>query len=286
MVKESKKIVVIGIVVVIAYNVPWLILGILHWIVVGLDFGEIKNIQYMSSLSVNILALITSFHLWSRSPSLDGQIKKLFLTSGITFVVITGIFSYTMLNIILEWMGLLSISDALNNAIPSVQFYIFNVEAFKISMPADSFVTFTLLILAISFYLLGMEKYIKQKLPWHTISMLICTALIPVLLLIRNLPNSVWVLSIGTIVVVIWVLYNFLFLFYLYFSTGLKSPKGTPMRKASFMIGFGILFIFITWVIGFAVKTGTPIIDFAALMVSGGLGIYLFNYGFILLRRN
>ena len=280
---NSKKFIIIGSVVIIGYSLPFLLIGIMRWLSIGFDLNEIKNIQYVVSVFVCILALGTSFHLWSRVSSLEGKIKKLFLLSGFTFVVITGIFTYNMLNILFEWLGYNSISGTLNTLIPQVQFNVFNIEALKISMPADSFITFGLILLSISFYLYPMEKYVKQTIPWHTITMFICTALIPLLLILRDIPNSVWLLSIGTIGVVLWVFYNFLFLFYLYFSTGIKSPKGTAMRKASFMIGFGILSIFLTWIVGL-IRLGSPILEFSAQMLTGGIGIFLFNYGFRLIK--
>ena len=280
---KNKKFVFIGIIVIIAYSLPWLIFGLLRWIDIGFNLEELKNIQYLVSLFVCILAWFTSFHLWSRVPSLEGRIKKLFLISGFTFVVITIIFTYNMINILLEWWGLNSIAGALNAAIPKVEFFVFNVENWKISMPADSFITFALILLAISFYLFPIERYVRQQLPWHTLSLFLCTALIPLILLLRDIPNSVWILSIGTIGVVLWVFYNFLFLFYLYFSTGLKSPKGTAMRKASIMIGFGLLSIILTWIVGL-ISLGEPLLEFGLQMITGGIGITLFNYGFHLIR--
>jgi hypothetical protein len=280
---RSKKFVIVGTLVIIGYTLPWVIIGLLRWMIVGFDIEDIDNIQYLVSVFVCALAWFTSFHLWSRVSSLEGRIRKLFLISGFTFVVITIIFTYNTINILLGWLGVPSISGALNNAIPQVEFLVFNVEDWRITMPADSFVTFALILLAISFYLFPMERYVKQKLPWHTISMLVCTAIIPVILILRDIPDSMLILSIGTIAVVLWVFYNFLFLFYLYFSTGLKSPKGTAMRKASFMIGFGLLSIILTWIVGL-IKLGEPILEFGLQMITGGVGITLFNYGFYLIR--
>jgi len=92
------------------------------------------------------------------------------------------------------------------------------------------------------------------------------------------------VMSIITTFIILWLLYNFLFLFYLYFSTGLNSPKGTAMRKASFMIGIGLLMILITWVAGWAINTEVPLLDLAIQMSFGAIGIGFFNYGFYLIR--
>lgn len=281
---NSTKFLIIAIIVIVGYILPWLILGILHWSKVGFEFGELKTIQFLVSIIVCGAAWGTSFHLWSRVPKLEGRLRRLFFISGFTFVALLIIFTYLLINIVLEWSGLLPITVALNNAISPVEFEFFNIKGLKTNMPADSFLTFALILFAISFYLFPIEKYVKQKLPWHTLSMLVCMALIPLLLFLRNVPNSVYILSIGTIGVVIWVIYNFIFLFYLYFSTGLKSPKGSKMRTASIMIGLSMLFIIITWISGWSIKTGTPLLDFIVQMTFGGLGVFLFNYGFYLIK--
>jgi len=288
MVESEKKILMIGILVSIAYITPWMIIASIYWLDNGFDINDVKTVQYIVSLMVCALAIITSFHLWSRLPSIskESQIRKLFLLTGFTFIIIVVIFSYMLIDISLEWSGNLSIAKILNDNIEQVRFDFFGIEGLTASMPADSFVTFALVLLAISFYLFPMEKYVKQTIPWHTYSMFVCTAVIPILLLLvpREFPGNAIIMSIITSLIVLFVLYNFLFLFYLYFSTGLKSPKGSAMRKASFMIGIGLLLIIITWIAGWAINTGTPLIDLTIQMSFGGLGILLFNYGFYLIR--
>ncbi|MHA1146650.1 MAG: hypothetical protein ACTSR8_00210 [Promethearchaeota archaeon] len=286
MVKNSKKFIFIAIIVIIAYLIPWILLALPHFQKDGLDLNNLKDIQYLVSLLVCPLSIATSFHLWSRVPPLEGQIRKLFLLTGVTFIVICGIFSYLIIDIILEWNRIPTLSSTLNSNIPAISFAFFGIESLATTMPADSFVTFSLILLAISFYLFPMEKYVKSQIPWHTYSMFACTAVLPILVLLvpRDFPGSATVMSLLTIIVVLWVLYNFVFLFYLYFSMGIKSPKGTAMRKASFMIGVGLLSIILTWILGWAINTGTPILDLAIQMASGGIGIALFNYGFYLIR--
>jgi len=284
--ENSKKFVVIGSIVIVAYIIPYLLLGILYWSIEGFDLSQITNVQFIVSLTVSALSLATSFHLWSRLPKLEGQIRKLFLLTGFTFIVILGIFNYLLIDTLLEWTGSPTIAKSLNQSIPEVRFDFFGIEGLTATMPADSFVTFALIIFAISFYIFPMEKYVKQTIPWHTYSLFACAAAIPVLILLvpRNFPGSEIVMSIITVVIVSWLLYNFFFLFYLYFSTGLKSPKGTAMRKASFLIGIGLLLILFTWISGWAINTGTPLLDLAIQMSFGGIGIFIFNYGFYLIR--
>lgn len=263
-----------------------MIIGILHWALEGFNINELTNIQFIVSLTVSALALATSFHLWSRVPQLEGQIRKLFFLTGFTFIVVLGIFNYLLVDTLLDWTGFPTIAQSLNNSIARVEFDFFGIEGLTATMPADSFLIFALIIIAISFYIFPMEKYVKQTTAWHTYSLFACALIIPVLLLFvpRDFPGSEIVMSILTAVIVLWLLYNFLFLFYLYFSTGLKSPKGTAMRKASFMIGIGLLLILFTWISGWAINTGTPLIDLGIQMSFGGIGIFIFNYGFYLIR--
>ena len=285
---SNKKFAIGGSIVIIAYTVPWLLLGILHWSIEGFNLSALSNVQFIVSLTVSALALATSFHLWSRVPKLEGQIRKLFLLTGFTFIVILGIFNYLLIDTLLEWTGFPTIQKSLNTSIPQVEFDFFGIEGLTATMPADSFVTFALIIIAISFYIFPMEKYVKQTMPWHTYSLFLCAAVIPVLLLFvpRDFPGAFIIMSILTAAIVLWLLYNFFFLFYLYFSTGLKSPKGTAMRKASFLIGIGLLLILFTWISGWAINTGTPLIDLGIQMSFGGIGITIFNYGFYLISPN
>lgn len=151
-------------------------------------------------------------------------------------------------------------------------------------MPGDSFILFGLLMIGLSTYLYPIEKYAKQKTPWHTITILICLAIIPVMLALQFNPDMNFVMSLGTIIVVVWVLYNFFFLFYLYFSTGRQSPKGSEMRKASFMIGIGILFLISIWIVNWALSIGVENLVIIVQVILASLGIILFNYGFYLIR--
>jgi hypothetical protein len=283
---SKQKIIILFIFVLIAYLLPWIIIGTIYAMQYGFDLNDMNNVQYLISLIVSTLAIATSFHLWSRLPELEGNLKRLFLLTGFTFIAILVLFSYLLIDISLEWFGLLSIADFLNQNIADVTFNYFGIEGWRITMPADSFLTFALMVFAVILYLYPMEKYVKLSKPWHTISLLVCLAIIPILLLFvpREFPGATYVMSILTTVIILWVLYNFVFLFYLYFSTGLQSPKGTAMRKASFMIGIGLLLIIITWIAGWAINTGISMVDFAIQMSFGGLGIFLFNYGFYLIR--
>jgi hypothetical protein len=227
---------------------------------------------------------LTSLHLWSRVPKLEGKLKKLFFFTGFTFMVIIFISLYYIINILLDLQGQTTLDDLINASIQDVRFDLFNLGFYTVSIPGDSILVFGLLMLGLSVYLYPIEKYAKQKTPWHTITVLICLAIIPLMVIIDVNPDMNFLLSIVTIIVVGWVLYNFFFLFYLYFSTGLQSPKGSEMRKASFMIGIGIVFLISIWIVNWALSIGIENLVFIVQTILGSLGILLFNYGFYLIR--
>ncbi len=281
---KSTNFRLIGIIVIIAYLAPWILIAAFHWMVVPFDLSNSNDVSFLLYMMVCGAGWGTSIHLWSRVPKLEGRIRKLFLITGFTFLVLVILFTYLLLNIILPWSGMPSLSTALNAAIPQIEFMIFEIPAFMVRMPADSLVTFALLLLAITFYLFPMERYARQRFPWHTLTMFICTALIPLLIMIRDLPGSTLAMSIGIVGVVFMVLYNFFYLFYLYFSLGMQAPKGTPLRTASFMIGFGFLCIIFTWIAQWAISIDNGVIDLIIQMSFGAAGIVLFNYGFHLIR--
>ena len=56
------------------------------------------------------------------------------------------------------------------------------------------------------------------------------------------------------------------------------------MRKASFMIGIGLLLIIFTWVAGWSLRDVGDVFSLVAQMVVGGVAVFLFNYGFYLIR--
>ncbi len=273
----------IGIIVIIAYLTPWIIIAALRWMQLGFDPYNSNDVSFLLNAMVCGAGWATSIHLWSRVPKLEGKIRKLFLITGFTFLVLVILFTYLLLNLVLTWFGVPSLSQAINAAIPQIEFKIFDIDAFMVRMPADSLITFAFLLLAISFYLFPMERYARQRFPWHTLTMFLCTALIPLLILFRDLPGSMLLMSIGTVGVVFMVLYNFIYLFYLYFSLGMQAPKGTPLRKASFMIGFGFLCIIMTWIAQWAISID-GLSDTIIQMSFGAAGIVLFNYGFHLIR--
>ena len=123
-----------------------------------------------------------------------------------------------------------------------------------------------------------MEKYSKQTFPWHTLSMLIGLSMIPFFYLLYPLYGSDFILSIGTVAVILVTVYNFFYLFYLYLITGLKAKKGSPMRKASIMIGFALLFMLLTWIVGWAIRI--IFLDIIATIFFAGSALFLFNFGF------
>ena len=131
-------------------------------------------LDFIFYLGFCLAGVFTSIHLWSRVPKLEGKLRKLFLLTGFTFVVIIFMGLYYSIDIFLDLQGQKTLQDVVNEVIPEVSFDIFGLGIYQVSMPGDSFFLFALLMIGLSFYLYPIEKYAKQKRPWHTLSILIC----------------------------------------------------------------------------------------------------------------
>ncbi len=175
----------------------------------------------------------------------------------------------------------------------------FYLEANPLVISTNSALLFVFFMLALMFYLFPIEKFVKQQsVPWHTISILTCIVAVPILLFIRNVPYYTIIISIGTFVISLIVYFNCFFLFYLYFSTGIKSPEGSPMRKAGFMIAIGLLLIVALVILSVGIfvmnpqSMKTPEVKYITIFnvigeISFGVaGILVFNYGFYLIKPN
>lgn len=296
-IKENLKLLIPSIIIISIYAVPWLILGILHWMDKG--FTNNTDVSYLVNLCFSIICLVTIFNLWSRSSQFQkSNIKKLFIFTTLSFVVLLIIFVYLLLNGALLWYVNTNIYQYINESIPTIYFDNFGIEGNTLAISSNSSLTFSIFLISIALYLFPIEKYAKhsESLPWHTISILICFVLVPILFLFRNYPFNLYVLSIGTLFITVCVGLNCLYLFYLYFSMGIKSPKRSSMRKASFLIGFGLILIFtlIVLKVGVLVMLPSLMASETATSISfetvigelsfGLIGIVFLNYGFYLMR--
>ncbi|MHA1732291.1 MAG: hypothetical protein ACTSU5_10120 [Promethearchaeota archaeon] len=272
----------VGIAVTVGYVGWWLVWGVLHWLFGGYDD---QSTNFVLMVGSGAGALATTFHLWSRVPHFprDSNIRTLFSLMGFTFLPICVLFSINVVDVVLGWFGRATISQAVNQLAPSLVWYMYGNPKWKTTIPMDSILMFGLVLLGITFYILPMERYVKQQLPWHTISMLALIAFMPVLVAMREAPMA---MSVAITLAVAWVGYNFLFLFYLYIKVAVQGA-GT-MRVAAVLIAFGLVFFIMTWVSGWATGVLFPGLPrwassvFQILFAAGAL--LLFNAGFWMIR--
>ena len=81
------------------------------------------------------------------------------------------------------------------------------------------------------------------------------------------------------------MVYCFIYLFYLYFSTAIKSSG--IMKKGGVMIAFGLLLLILTWVVGWALPAALDVDAVVKTVIQYGIGISaiaLYNWGFYILR--
>lgn len=275
---ETSRIPLVGVVCVALFAIPWIVLAVLYAPV------DSSLFQFLALLAIATGGLATSFHLWSRIPKFppDLNLRTLYKLMGFTFIPILLIFAYQLTDQVLRWQGLATISEQINSIAPDVQFDLFYVEEFHTRVPVDSLIVFALIIIGISFYIWPMERFVKQQFPWHTVSMLAVAPLLPLMIVLRDAPLA---LSIATTVGVVWLVYNFIFLFYLYFKVAIQSTG--VMRKGGILIAFGLILFILTWISGWAVGALNDIPNWGENLIQLGLGVGalgLFNAGFWIMR--
>lgn len=267
-----------GYALVIALGALFLIAGILHWLDAGFDTG--RDLSYIGYVAFIVMGLATSVHLWSRTLQFDSgsSIRTLFTLMGISFVIISTIFLYYIVDSLLRYAGMPSMSELIDGAMEQLRFDMFGIEGFRISMPLSSVVTFAFIMLGVSFFIYPLEKYVKSRRPWFAISMWACLAFMPVMVLVRD---NVWIVSIATFSIVLFVLVNFIFMFYLYIALAVNSAG--RMRTASVLVAVGLFTMIFVWVMGLGLfddKTVQSIVQFAIGLTS----LSLFNAGFYIMR--
>ncbi|MFX0103164.1 MAG: hypothetical protein ACFFCS_26605 [Candidatus Hodarchaeota archaeon] len=237
------------------------------------------NITYFGQAMLLIFYLATVAHLWSRLPLFDKgmQIRKLFFMMGFSFITISSVYILLILDHFLSWAGFPTISWMFDNAVEPVQFFLFGNESFPfIQMSAMEVGSFSQMILGVAFYVYPLERHVKDRKPWFTMSLLV-TVLVTISM--GFLPRDPWLLSITTLVGVGLTFVNFVYMFYLYFSMAVRSSG--KMRKASFMVAFGLLIIFFVWFAGiFDIELHVKMVIQYSI---GGTSLILFNAGFFVM---
>mgnify|MGYP006290852921 CR=1 FL=1 len=273
---SGKKARIVGFALVAIISILLIILGVFHWL--DSAFNLVDDIQYLGYILLVALALGTAVHLFSRMYEYETgvSIRTLFKLLGACFVVISLIFFYYILDDLLIWSGLDSISDIIDNTVPQVNFELFGLT--DIRMPLSSVVTFAFIMLGVSFFIYPLERFVKNRRPWFAISLWICLLIMPFFAFFRD---SALVLSIITTTVVLFVLIDFIFMFYLYISLAVQSAG--KMRIASILVAIGLVTMILVWVLGIGIFDDAltqSLVQFS----TGIFSMVLFNAGFYIMR--
>jgi hypothetical protein len=284
--QQVKLIKTTGIVLLSVYLFIFLLFGILHFL--SAPWGD-KELNFIFLVVMCISGIGTGFHLWTRYPKFpqDSPFRNLFKLMGFTFIPLFAIFTIQNIDSLLNWAQLPSIFGTINSLVGSIVFDFFNLPQFHTTMPAESLIVFGFIIVSILFYLYPMEKFNNKKI-WRMYILIILFILLPFAPIIANSGSSdlnTWLLSIMTSFIVLFVVYCFVYLFYLYFST---ARKGTgTMKKGGMMVAFGLLLLILTWVVGWALPAAVDINTITKTIIQYGIGVsamVLYNWGFYILR--
>ncbi|MFX0102710.1 MAG: hypothetical protein ACFFCS_24295 [Candidatus Hodarchaeota archaeon] len=278
--EPGKKTLVIGFVAVVILAVIFIILGIIHWTIE--NFVLNNDISYIGYIILGSLALLTTTHLWSRLPEFERgtSIRNLFLLMGVSFIVLSGVFLFNIFDALAGWTTGISLSDIVNSAVPDdIIFNLFDIA--QVRMGIADVLLFEFMMVAVSFYMMPVEIYVKNRKPWFTVSMWACVIGIPFLVVFKG--NDI-VLAIATVSIVFFVLINFIYLFYLYIT--LAKVSAGKMKTASILVAFGLITMIFVWVSGWAIQELTTN-DLVPPLIQFGIGfssIVLFNAGFYIMR--
>jgi len=281
---QVKKIKLIGMISIFGFSAIWFIMLFIQ-IMTNTSLQSRDFINYIYLTIMCALGIFTCFHLWSRVPAFEGnqKMQNLFKSMGLTFLPLILIFTIQLIDYALKWNGFPTIFGTLNAKIPTLEFYFFNIEKFRTTMPADSILIFDIVIFALIFYINPMEQYVGKK-RWRIYILLICFFLVLLTPFVVNFTN-IWIISIMTIFIVLFVLYSFGYLFYLYFNVAIRGIGN--MRKGGLLIAFGILFMILTWVAGWLLPLLFDLSDILKIAIQYAIGILavvMFNSGFYILR--
>ena len=251
------------------------------------DEWSVKNtIENIGNHIVVIGALISFVHIKTRAENFKDNTKmyRYFSLMVLFFIPISIFGIFQIVNMVLSLSGDKSFYQIMNEAVPSLKFNIFGNPAWRTTMPFDSIVMFSILLVSILAFLYPIETYVKEnKRPFHSISILAC--LMSLLLLgLRDNFEIELIASILTVTVVLIVLINFFYLFWTYFSVAIKSPS--TMRKGGLLIAVGLILIIMvwasSWIVGLLFEQ-----DYLRALVPYSiavLSIISLNYGFYILK--
>ncbi|MEX2683824.1 MAG: hypothetical protein Q6373_019790 [Candidatus Sigynarchaeota archaeon] len=275
--ETAKRIMIAGFVSVAVFSATMLIIGIVRWSTAGFGIPELaSDLNYIGYIVLISMAYLTAVHLWSRVPSLpEGlPIRTLFKMMGITFLVIGFIFIYTMMDTLLRWAGYPALSDMID-VVPDIKFNLFGLT--NVTMPLSSIVMFSIIMVGVAIFIFPLERFVKNRRPWFTISMVSSLCVMPFMVLFMENDIAMMIVTVGIVLI---VLINFIFMFYLYISLAVKSAG--KMRIASALVAIGLFSMIFVWVVGLGLfeKVLQSILQFLIGLTS----IILFNGGFRIMR--
>ncbi|MBD3352089.1 MAG: hypothetical protein GF364_11435 [Candidatus Lokiarchaeota archaeon] len=281
-IKKRKSLRNLGIIIAISFTAFWTILGLFQWIPSGVSAEDYDYIYLIFMCGAGI---ITVFHLWCRYPGFpeDSPLRRLFKLMGFTFFPLIIIFTIQLIDTVLQWNGLSTIFGTINSIVGTIKFDFFGIEQFGTTMPGDSLVIFEIIVFSIIFYIYPMEVFTGKK-RWRIYILIGFLVLIPLAPFIAEAFNEM-IISIVTAAIIIYVVYCFLYLFYLYFSTARKSTGS--MRKGGYLVAFGLLFLILTWIVGWALPAMGDMPNALRTFIQYTVGItavLIYNWGFYILR--
>jgi len=300
MADKNIKFIFIELVAIVGYALLWIFFSLNHWAdKTTLTWNSVES-QYLVNILLGEICLVTAFFMVKSSTKLTGAGQKLFLFTGISFLVDFFTFTYLNINILYKWQGIDSFAEILKNLAPNISlsfvlipnFVLYQTD-FILIITANQIFLVAVYVLALVFLIYPMEKYSAMKeRPWRSLSMAISIIVLFLLIPISNIPNGVTIITIIGLIVLFVVIFDISYLFYQYLSTAVKSPKKSALRRGSFLIGIGFLIIITLMALKLfflvateaALQEGLTIVNIIIRTIISIFGLVIFSYGFYVIK--
>ena len=181
MAERNVKLIIIEVIAVVGYALLWILLSLNHFAnKAALTWNSVEN-QYLINMVLGEICLVVAFFMVNASTKLAGAGQKLFLFTGISFLVDFFTFTYLNINILYLWQGLDSFAEILKGFAPNINlsfilipnFVLYQTD-FILIITANQIFLAGVYVLALVFLIYPMEKYSAQKeRPWRSFSMAI-----------------------------------------------------------------------------------------------------------------
>ena len=118
--ERNVKLILIEVIAVVGYAFLWILLSLNHWTSkLSTTWNSVEN-QFLINLILGEICLVTAFFMVSSSTKLAGAGQKLFLFTGISFLVDFFTFTYLNINVLYLWQGLDSFAEILKGFGPNI----------------------------------------------------------------------------------------------------------------------------------------------------------------------